>query len=72
MLIFSDGQPFGFEFKCSDAPGVTRSMRAALNDLNLRRLFIIYPGDDSFPLDDRIQVVSVSKLGHILSEGIRK
>lgn len=71
LLIFVDGRPFGFECKCSDAPGVTRSMRIALHDLNLHRLFIIYPGHDSFPLDDQIQAVSVGALEHVLLAQVR-
>ncbi|MCP4352362.1 MAG: ATP-binding protein [Desulfobacterales bacterium] len=70
LLIFVDGRAFGFECKCSDAPGITRSMRTALHDLSLCRLFIIYPGNDSFPLDDLIQVVSVSKLEQIRADCI--
>ncbi len=66
LLLFVDGRPFGFECKCSDAPGITRSMYIALQDLNLQRLFILYPGNDSFPLDDRIQVVPVSELKQVL------
>ncbi len=66
LLIVLDGKPFGFECKCSDAPGMTRSMKIALQDLNLERLFIIYPGKDSFPLDEKVQVVSILELEQFL------
>jgi hypothetical protein len=31
-------------------------MRAALEDLKLERLTVIYPGETDYPLDDRIEV----------------
>lgn len=66
LLIFVDGKPFGFEFKCSDAPGITRSMRIAMQDLDLEQLSIIYPGNDSFLLDKKIQAVSIVELEQLL------
>jgi hypothetical protein len=32
-------------------------MRVALDDLKLQRLFVIYPGDRDYTLDDHIEVV---------------
>jgi len=45
------GSTFGFEFKRSDVPQVTRSMRVAAEDLGLRKVFQVYPGLDSFPME---------------------
>ena len=59
LMIAVGGKRFGFEFKYSDAPGTTRSMRTALKDLNLAHLWVIYPGDESYPLDARITVLPV-------------
>jgi hypothetical protein len=36
---------FGFECKASDAPQRTSSMISAVDDLNLAKLFVIYPGE---------------------------
>jgi hypothetical protein len=44
----------GFEFKCTDAPVVTKSMHIALSDLGLERLWVVYPGSERFPLAKRI------------------
>ncbi|MCY4074947.1 MAG: hypothetical protein OXH04_05915 [Acidobacteria bacterium] len=57
-----DRRRLGFECKRSDAPGVTRSMRVACGDLGLERLWIVYPGDESYPLDDRISVLPVADI----------
>jgi hypothetical protein len=32
-------------------------MRVALDDLKLERLYVIYPGEKDYPLDDRIHVL---------------
>ena len=60
LLLMRGGKRYGFEFKHADAPGTTRSMRAAIADLRLDRLWIVYPGDEAYPLDDRISAVPVS------------
>lgn len=62
LLIFSGGRRFGFEFKRSDAPMVTRSMRIALADLELEHLFAVFPGAGEFPLDDRISGLGLDEL----------
>lgn len=54
LLILKDGKRLGFEFKYSDAPRVTSSMRIAFSDLKLDHLYVIYPGKDEFPLDHHI------------------
>jgi predicted AAA+ superfamily ATPase len=53
------GKPFGFEFKRTDVPKVTPSMRAALADLRLEHLFVVMPGRERFALDDRITAVGL-------------
>lgn len=53
---------YGVEVKYTDAPRTTRSMRTALADLALDRLFIVYPGDEGYPLDERIEVVPAARL----------
>lgn len=45
------GAVFGFEFKHKDVPSITNSMRAAAEDLNVKRVFQVYPGPDTFALD---------------------
>ena len=60
LLLMRGGKRYGFEFKHADAPGTTRSMRVAIADLGLDRLWIVYPGDEAYPLDDRISAIPVS------------
>ncbi len=62
LLLLEGGRRMGFEIKYSDAPRLTPSMRIALKELKLHRLTVIYPGERSYPLSDRIHVVPVREL----------
>ena len=62
LLMVRGGRRYGFEFKYSDSPGTTKSMRVAMADLNLETLFVVYPGRRSFMLDERIQVLALPDL----------
>jgi predicted AAA+ superfamily ATPase len=65
LMIHRGGRRYGFEFKYSDAPGTTRSMRVALTDLRLDRLFVVYPGHRRFDLDERITALPLSEVPRI-------
>ena len=57
LLAFRDGRRIGFEAKRADAPTLTPSMRIALADLGLDRLYVLYPGERRFELADRVTVL---------------
>jgi hypothetical protein len=59
LVYHHKGKLYGIEFKYADAPCLTRSMRSALNDLDLERISVIYPGADSYSVHDRVRVVSL-------------
>ena len=44
LLILKNGKRIGYEFKYSDAPKITPSMRIACEDLQLDHLYVVYPG----------------------------
>ncbi|MCG8592330.1 MAG: ATP-binding protein [Proteobacteria bacterium] len=62
LLITHRGRRYGFECKYADAPGTSRSMRIALEDLMLDRLWIVYPGTEAYDLDERISVLPISSV----------
>jgi predicted AAA+ superfamily ATPase len=62
LLLFKNGKRIGVECKRVDAPRMTPSMRTAFNDLELSRLFVIYPGPHPYPLDENIQAFPLSGL----------
>jgi predicted AAA+ superfamily ATPase len=62
LLVMAKGKRFGFELKYADAPGRRRSMLIALEDLQLEHLWVVYPGDQAYELDDRISVIPIADL----------
>ncbi len=59
------GKAYGAEFKYQDAPRTTRSMWQAIQDLDLEHLWVIYPGNRSYALDEVITVVPLREMGQI-------
>lgn len=57
LLVRVGGKHYGFEFKYADAPGASRSMHVALDDLSLERLWVVYPGKQEYALDEKISVI---------------
>ena len=69
LMLVRGGKRWGFEFKYADAPRTTKSMRTALEDLKLERLYVIYSGERDYTLDDKIEVLAfprVEKLAALL------
>ena len=62
LMFFDKGKRYGVEVKFSEAPEITRSMHVALHDLELEHLWIIYPGEPSYPVHERITVLSIQNL----------
>lgn len=62
LLLFSRGRRYGVEAKFQDAPRLTPSIRSAIDDLGLERLTVLYPGDQAYPLERRVQVVPLTDL----------
>lgn len=61
LLIVREGKRYGFEFKFSDLPKMTKSMHSALEDLNLDELTVIYPGDKSYRPHEKVLVCGLKE-----------
>lgn len=57
LVFFKGGRMYGVEIKRADAPTMTASMRIALEDLELERIAVIYPGEKRYDLDEKVSVV---------------
>jgi hypothetical protein len=64
LLVMRKSKRYGVEVKYADAPGMTKSMHIALQDLKLKHLFVVYPGDQSYAIHEKVTVVP--------AEGIRR
>jgi len=69
LLIVRGRKREGFEFKRTTAPGLTASMRIAVQDLKLDRLTVVHAGHETFPLAGRVRAVPLSQLTAIPSKG---
>ncbi len=56
------GKNWAIEFKYSDAPKLTKSMRIAIQDLLLEHLWIVYPGKESYRLEKNITVIPLHEV----------
>ena len=66
LLLEIDGKRYGFEIKLNEAPRLTRSMTVVMADLSLERLFVVYPGNRSAELEQRIGTLPIGDLPRLL------
>lgn len=59
---------WGFEFKRTSSPTLTRSLMTALETLKLQKAFLVHAGDKTFPLHKRVTAVSASRLLHDIAK----
>jgi len=74
LLLRRKGKLFGVECKRVDAPRLTPSIRIALEDLQLERVAVVYPGTRRYALSDRVEAVPLSVLaepGRLFDAGAR-
>jgi uncharacterized protein len=57
LLMLRGQKRIGVEFKRSDAPKVTTSMRIAINDLKLDAMYVVYPGMHRYLLGEGVEAV---------------
>ena len=68
LLLSPEGARLGFEFKFTDNVRTTRSMRIAIDDLELNHLYIVHPGVRSYLIDENISALSITDLISTLSD----
>lgn len=68
LMVSIAGKRYGFECKYHDAPGATKAMHVAVGDLGLSRLWVVYPGDEAYELDDKISVVPLRDIPGLADE----
>jgi predicted AAA+ superfamily ATPase len=63
LLVIKEGKKFGYEFKVTDQPSLSKSMQMALKDLDLDKLTIVTPGKyEKFRIDPRVEVTTLGQL----------
>jgi hypothetical protein len=59
--MFLKGRRIGIEIKRADAPKMTPSMSSALEDLELHRLLVVYPGSARYTLRPKVEVMPLAQ-----------
>jgi len=63
LLFFNRrNEPIAVEVKYSLSPGISKGFRIAFDDLSCRRGFIVYPGEESYPLTEKIVTLPAKDL----------
>jgi predicted AAA+ superfamily ATPase len=70
LLLMRRGKRYGIEFKAAAAPEMTRSLHIALADLGLERAWIVYPGNESYRVHPRVQVISLAGIVQTLGRPV--
>jgi predicted AAA+ superfamily ATPase len=68
-LVFPyQGKRYGVEIKFSEAPAVTASMRSSVSELSLDHLWIVYPGNEAYPVEKNITTLPLGQLESIRAQ----
>lgn len=71
-LVFEKkGKLYGMEVKYAQAPSLTPSMRFALKELRLSHLWVIYPGEEEYPLSKSITAIPLTNLSRCLPTNVK-
>jgi len=62
LLVVRGRNRLGFEVKLTSSPRATPSMRSALSDLKLQRLYVIHSGENTFQLERNIHAIALTRL----------
>lgn len=68
LFVIYQGKRLGFEFKCTDQPKMTKSMRSAFESLSLDHLFIVTPIEQTFPLEEKVSVLALKDCKAVVDE----
>jgi len=62
LLVVRGIKKLGFEIKRTSSPQMTPSIRAAMSDLRLNSVDVIYPGNETFLIGKKIRAVALTRL----------
>ncbi|MES2214999.1 MAG: ATP-binding protein [Pseudomonadota bacterium] len=61
LLVMHESKRLGFEFKYGEVSKITSSMKNAIVDLKLDKLFVITNGDKAYSLSDQIEILPLKR-----------
>jgi len=69
LLISDQNDPIAIEIKYSLSPKASRGFWSSLEDLQCRKGFIIYPGEDSYPVSNEVDVLPLKNIQALFNGG---
>jgi predicted AAA+ superfamily ATPase len=69
LLTWPGGELWAIEIKRSSAPKVERGFHSACHDLNPSHKWVVYPGQESYPISADIQAISLPGLCERMNMG---
>lgn len=66
LLVMDGARRYGFQVKHAEAPRLTRSMRSALETLNLDRLDVVHAGTEPYEIAPRVRALPAARLVDVL------
>jgi predicted AAA+ superfamily ATPase len=57
LLLFYRNRRIGIEIKRADAPSMTPSIHSALKDLKLDQMFVVYPGNQNYLINEHVEAL---------------
>jgi predicted AAA+ superfamily ATPase/multimeric flavodoxin WrbA len=63
LLVVRGRRRLGFEFKCTDSPEPTRSMRSAREALGLDGIDVVHAGESTYPMGSGPRAVAIREVG---------
>ncbi|MCD4653080.1 ATP-binding protein [bacterium] len=65
VLFKSQQEMIGVEIKYSMAPKVSRGFWKSIEDLKCKKNFVIYPGEEMYPISENVQVLPLTQIHKI-------
>jgi hypothetical protein len=62
LMYFKHGRRYGVEIKYNESPRLTKSITSAIQLLGLDHVWLLYPGQDTYLINDRVTVISLNSL----------
>jgi uncharacterized protein len=62
LLVVRGSRRIGIEIKRTVSPKLTPSMRSAISDLHLERLYVVHAGQETFALHPKVEAIPLSRI----------
>lgn len=54
FFTINNGKRIAYEFKFTDSPKITKSMRIAMDDLSLDKIYVLFPGNKKYQIEEKL------------------